>query len=404
MKITIKTLQQKVFQIDAEGSETVGDLKSKIQQTQGHALETQKLIFSGKVLADSKTIESCDIKEKDFLVLMVSKPKATPAASSSSAAASSAPVPAPAPEIPAAAPPAPAVSVPSPAPTVPQPPNAPILTPAPVASTPEAQRAFDNENAFVTGVEFQATVNGMMEMGFEREQVIKALRASFNNPERAVEYLFNGIPAHLEETARGPQGGAPQGQTAGGNLPAHPAPIPVSQLPQAPPRANQNQNLFQLAQQQQQQNPPPQAPHGAGGQGQSIVVPVGPGGTIDIQAMQQHPQIQALRQLMEQNPQAVQVILQQIATQNPQLVQLFAQHPEQLAQLLGVPENAINFDALAGAIDNEVIELTQEEAAVVERLMGLGFPRERVVEAYLACDKNEELAANYLFESGFEDD
>ncbi len=131
----------------------------------------------------------CDISRSLGYIFL--QPKATPAASSSSAAASSAPVPAPAPEIPAAAPPAPAVSVPSPAPTVPQPPNAPILTPAPVASTPEAQRAFDNENAFVTGVEFQATVNGMMEMGFEREQVIKALRASFNNPERAVEYLFN---------------------------------------------------------------------------------------------------------------------------------------------------------------------------------------------------------------------
>lgn len=35
------------MQLDAEGSETVGDLKIKIQEAQGHAVDHQKLIYSG---------------------------------------------------------------------------------------------------------------------------------------------------------------------------------------------------------------------------------------------------------------------------------------------------------------------------------------------------------------------
>ena len=44
-------------------------------------------------------------------------------------------------------------------------------------------------------------------------------------------------------------------------------------------------------------------------------------------------------------------------------------------------------------------QLTEEDKEVINRLKNLGdFPYEKVVEAYIVCNKNEELTANYLFE------
>ena len=43
----------------------------------------------------------------------------------------------------------------------------------------------------MTGPQLDSVIQNLMEMGFEREQCVRALRASFNNPDRAVEYLFN---------------------------------------------------------------------------------------------------------------------------------------------------------------------------------------------------------------------
>ncbi|CAK5281502.1 unnamed protein product, partial [Mycena citricolor] len=366
MKITIKTTQQKVFQLDAEPTDTVADLKARIQEAHGHPTASQKVIYSGKILADDKTVESCGIKEKDFLVLMVSKPKPTPtpmpAASTST------------PEVTAPAQPAPATAAAPAAPTT-----------AETAAAPAPAAAFGTDSSFLSGDALQSTIANMMEMGFTREEVTRAMRASYNNPDRAAEYLMTGIPAHLETTTAG---GPPAAPAAAPAAPA--AAAPTTAAPSGP------QNLFQLAQQQQQQQATVGAGAGAGAGGAGAAA-----AQLDLAALQNNPQIQQLRELMAQNPALIQPLIQQLGSQNPALLQIIQENPAAVARLFGVDNNEGDDDDLPPGA--QVVSVTEEERAAIQRLEGLGFSREAVVEAYFACDKNEELAANFLFEGGFEE-
>jgi UV excision repair protein RAD23 len=112
-------------------------------------------------------------------------------------------------------------------------------------------------------------------------------------------------------------------------------------------------------------------------------------------------------------------ILQQVGAGNPQLAQLIGQHPEQFLQLLS--EDGDNDAPLPPGA--QAISVTEEERAAIERvrthpspvpspelssnnlkLCLLGFPRDQAIQAYFACDKNEELAANFLFDQPDDED
>jgi len=61
----------------------------------------------------------------------------------------------------------------------------------PAVAAHSAGSLSEAEGLLVTGETYEQTVLEIMSMGFERDQVVRALRASFNNPDRAVDYLFN---------------------------------------------------------------------------------------------------------------------------------------------------------------------------------------------------------------------
>lgn len=71
MKLFVKTLTGKMIELEVETSDTIKEVKEKIQEQDGIPPEQQRLIFGGKQLADAKTLSECSITAGSTLHLVL---------------------------------------------------------------------------------------------------------------------------------------------------------------------------------------------------------------------------------------------------------------------------------------------------------------------------------------------
>lgn len=423
MKISVKTLKGEQFQIEVEGSFQISAVKVAIATEKPEfPAARQKLIHSGKVLKDDQVLSDTGIAENDFLVCMLTKEaKPKPQAQST-----------PAPTPPAATVTTPQVSTPAPQTTQQTPTTTPstssaastttsaTTTPASTTQTQGAPPAPTRDTTLDP-----AAIRQLMDMGFPEEEATTALRAAMGNADVAVEFLMNGIPPHalaaagmggdlsmeqsMDEGSGGGAGGIEQ-------LRSHPQLNELRRVVQSNPSAlsqvleaigQQNPELLQLIHANQadflammnepitEDPAPQQQPQGQDqGQGGQQMPPANlPGG---------EPNPMQLIQMIQMLPEEQRAAAAQSLGMTPEQLQHFSQMisqlpPDQLQRLMG---QAGGMGGAGGGAPpgQNVIRLTEEEMNAVNRLTEMGFDQQDAVAAYLACDKNEALAANLLLE------
>lgn len=309
MKIIVKNLKQIEYIVEIESDQkTIKDLKNEIEKVHGFDSNLMKLLHNGVILEDSKTLESYNIKNENVVIMMNSKPKQKPA------------------------------------------------VPQPDTNNNTNTNNEEKKNIEKPKPDFSEKINSLVEMGYEREKVEKALNASNGNVDIAIEYLTSGnIPDN-----------SPSNLNLGNNN-------------------TNNTNNSNNTNNNNSTNLDPELIKNA-----SII-----------------------KILCQRNPNKIISLLNNIKLRSPELLNKIKQHEEDFKNYLISPitqEDIDNFRNIQqtlrmGGVRRPQIQLTKEESEAVQRLKQLGnFSQAEVIQAYFACDKNEELTANFLFEQKLRDE
>jgi len=345
MKIKIRTLAGAAVEMDVQPTDTILSLKEEVARRNNIEASSVRLAFSARVLKDDDTIESSKLKENCTIIAVFSKPKAAPKPAPEPAA------PEPKPEEPKPEEPKPEEPKPEePKPEEPKPEEPKPAEPKPAEPAPEP-RAVPQELPVD-----EEKVSSLMAMGFGRDECLKALRLAYNNSERAVQFLIDGMPSESEPEEH--MDDSDPVEPGGGALP----------------------------------------------------------GPVDSRALFHNlirdPQFQQLRTVIQRNPALLESLMSQFQQTNPAIYNLLVENREEFSQWLTEGASATG-DASTGPAPGPVpgpapapagrirLNLSDEDRAAVQTLVEMGFDEGEAVQAYLACEKNLELAANLLMSGGF---
>ena len=338
MKITIKNLKQVTFEVELPSEKsTILDLKKAIETSHNFDSAQLKLLFSGVVLEDSKTLEDYKIVEGSIVIMMNTKVKVKN-------------------NQPQQAPQNQSVQNHNEEKKEEKKEEKPEEKKEEKKQEPKPQPQ-PPENKYAT------QIASLVDMGFEKSQAEAAIKAAHGQIDLAVDFLYNGIPEGVNDND------------------------------------NDNDQFME------------------GGNNE----PQGEEGEEEIDPLKQTASVAKI--LCQNDPSKLTNLLQNIQQSDPDLFSLINEREEEFKNLLEQPvteEDLRHFRAFqqemglggqgGGQHSHQEhgtirLNLTQQDRETINRLKELGnFNEADVVQAYIACDKNEEMTANYLFEQKMRDD
>ncbi|ETN66238.1 uv excision repair protein rad23 [Anopheles darlingi] len=394
MKITLKTLKQQTFHVEVDvEKDTVRMLKEKIFSESGQAypVERQWLIYLGKVMEDSHPLSQYNLDDKKFVVVMnkkstvctndaetagvssskrsdtdlitvvnenekldkkepesndaVAKPKdvANEVSSPNKSTAST------------------SVSASAPSPN-----QQKTETDQPhPQSTGERPATGDEPNRENMSREWMENVRRISEMGYPEVSVIVALEICSNNREAAVEYLMDNAADMAVDLLEQQSAETPAASVPG---------IGVSGL-QAPDMA---------------------------------VAAGGARNERPLAFLRGNPVFFEMKRLLQEDPSLLPYLMQRIQYSNPNLMRIISENQEEFLAMINenselAPDNreAQELESIAAAMVNS---LTPSDMDAIDRLKALGYPEHLVIQAYIACERDEYKAAEFLVSQNLEDE
>lgn len=142
-----------------------------------------------------------------------------------------------------------------------------------------------------------------------------------------------------------------------------------------------------------------------------------------LNSLMSQPQFRQIQDLIQQSPHLLSSTIEALASSDPEMYNFITDNPDIFVSALSHPPQAGGRSQSGGqqpssrsggaggqqAVQNPsgrqqpevhqvLVDVSEHDKEAIERLKELGFSEYLAVQAYMACDKDEQLAANLLFQ------